>query len=598
MEALLLDTLVVLLAATALAVPLSRRLGLGSILGYLVAGIVIGPSGVGLITNVGQISDVSKLGVVMLLFLIGLELRPHRLWVLRKAVFGLGLGQMVPSTILLAVLAHLAGWGWPAAIAGGAGLALSSTAIVLPMLGERNLLSSAGGRDAFAVLLFQDMAFIPLVAIVPLLGGGHVPTHVSWQLVGKDVLAITAILVGGSVLIRPIFRLVGGARTKEVFTATGLLLVAGTAALADWAGLSMSLGAFMAGVMLSDSEFRHQIQADVEPFEGLLLGFFFISVGMSANLKLVIAHPVLILVSLIALIVAKVAIAFVVGFIKRRAIKPALRFSLALPEGSEFSFVLFGAAVSAGVLSRGQADIANAVVALSMLVAPAIFAGSERFVMLRLGARPERRADPIIGPAAPVIICGFGRMGQIVGRVLRMQRIPFTALEKDVDQVDAVRRFGSRVYLGNPAREEILRAAGADKATILVVALDDIEETNAVVETAKRHFVNLTILARARDRRHAHRLMEFGIKGIVRETFFSSLHLSELVLEELSIPTDRARRAIELFREHDERTLIATQPIAGDERRLIQSTREAAQELIELFEADQSDRLASDPAAG
>jgi glutathione-regulated potassium-efflux system ancillary protein KefC len=233
MEALLLDTLVVLLAATALAVPLSRRLGLGSILGYLVAGIVIGPSGVGLITNVGQISDVSKLGVVMLLFLIGLELRPHRLWVLRKAVFGLGLGQMVPSTILLAVLAHLAGWGWPAAIAGGAGLALSSTAIVLPMLGERNLLSSAGGRDAFAVLLFQDMAFIPLVAIVPLLGGGHVPTHVSWQLVGKDVLAITAILVGGSVLIRPIFRLVGGARTKEVFTATGLLLVAGTAALAD-----------------------------------------------------------------------------------------------------------------------------------------------------------------------------------------------------------------------------------------------------------------------------------------------------------------------------------------------------------------------------
>ncbi|HTT82582.1 MAG TPA: monovalent cation:proton antiporter-2 (CPA2) family protein, partial [Rhizomicrobium sp.] len=302
----MLDTLVVLLAATAIAVPLSRRLGLGSILGYLVAGIVIGPSGVRLITDVGQISDVSRLGVVMLLFLIGLELRPHRLWVLRKAVFGLGLGQMVPSTILLAALAHLAGMQWPAAIATGAGLALSSTAIVLPMLGERNLLSSAGGRDAFAVLLFQDMAFIPLVAVVPLLGGGHVPTHVSWQLVGKDVLAIAAILVGGSFLIRPIFRLVGGAKTKEVFTATGLLLVAGTAALAAWAGLSMSLGAFMAGVMLSDSEFRHQIQADVEPFEGLLLGFFFISVGMSANLELVIAHPILILVSLLALIFAKV----------------------------------------------------------------------------------------------------------------------------------------------------------------------------------------------------------------------------------------------------------------------------------------------------
>ena len=587
----MLETLVVLLAATLIAVPLTRRFGLGSILGYLLAGIAIGPSGLRLVTDVGQIAGVSELGVIMLLFLIGLELRPARLGSLRNDILGLGFGQMIPSTLVLAGLAYLAGVPWAGAVTLGAGLALSSTAIVLPMLGERSLLSSPAGRDAFVVLLFQDMAFIPLVALVPLLAGSQLTTQVPWVWAAKGVFAIVAILVGGSFLIRPLFRIVGGAKVPEIFTATALFLVVGTAALAGWAGLSISLGSFMAGVLLSNSEYRHELQADIKPFEGLLLGFFFISIGMSANLGLALAKPLVVAAWLGELVLAKVLIAFVLGWIKRRNLGQALRFSLALPEGSEFSFVLFGVAVSAGVLAQDQADMATVVVALSMVVTPALFAVSEHFVVARLCNKPkEPPADPIDNTAPPVIICGFGRVGQIVGRVMRMQKIPFTALDKDVGQVDVVRRFGQKVYLGDPAREEVLRAAGAETAKIIVVALDDMEETVAVVETVKRHFDNVKLYVRARNRRHAHRLMEIGVTGFVRETFYSSLRLTELVLEGLDVPKDRARRALELFEEHDRKNLIATQPISGDEKRLIQSTQDATQELIELFEADQAER--------
>jgi monovalent cation:proton antiporter-2 (CPA2) family protein len=586
----MIETLVALLAATTIAVPISRRLGFGSILGYLIAGVVIGPSGMRFVTDVHQIATVSELGVVMLLFLIGLELRPHRLWILRNAVFGLGIGQMLPTLLLLAGLIHLTGTPWPGAVVLGAGLALSSTAIALPMLGERNLLSSTSGRDSFAALLFQDMAFIPLVALVPLLAGGSVPTSVPWLTVARGLAVVAVILVGGGFLVRPMFRAIGGAKTPEVFTATALLLVVGTAALAHWAGLSMSLGAFMAGVLLSDSEYRHELQADIEPFEGLLLGFFFISVGMSANLGLAVHQPGLVAALVVVLILAKASILFVLGFWKRRSVKSALRFSLALPEGSEFSFVLFGAAVSAGALQQDRADLATLVVAVSMAVAPVLFALSERLVIPRMGARKEAAYDDIDDGPTPVIICGFGRMGQIVGRVLRMQGIAFTALDKNPAQVEVVRRFGNKVYFGNPAREELMRAAGADAARVLVVVLDDMDETLQVVDLAKRHFPHLVILARARNRHYVHLLMDRGVTGIVRETFLSSLRLTEMALDKLDIDPESAHRAIELFREHDERTLVETHAIAHDEKQLIQSTQQAAQELQDLFEADREGR--------
>jgi len=531
-------TLVILLGAIAVAVPASRYLGLGSILGYLVAGAIVGPSGFGLITNVGEIGDVSALGVTMLLFLIGLELRPHRLWVLRKAVFGMGIGQMLPTALLIALLVHLAGTGWPSAVVLGIGLALSSTAIVLPMLTERNLLPSVAGRDSFAVLLFQDMAAIPVLALVPLLAGGHVSGHAAVIDLVRALAVIAAILIGGSVLVRPLFRMVGYAKSPEVFTATALLLVVGTAALADWAGLSASLGAFMAGVLVSDSEYRHELQADIEPFEGLLLGFFFMSVGMSADLSLGLHHPGLIIALVLALICLKSCIAFLVSYYRRRLLGPAIRFALALPEGSEFSFVLFGSAVAAGALDRPLAGIATLVVALSMMVTPILFAGSERFILPRIERRKERAAatfDPNLEQAASaaVIICGFGRFGQIIGRVLNMQRITYVALDKSQEQVDIVRRFGNRVFYGDPTREQVMRAAGAEDARVLVIALDEMEASLQVAQMVRVKFPHLHVLARARNRRHVHLLMGAGVEAIVRETFFSSLRLSELLLEKL-----------------------------------------------------------------
>lgn len=584
----MLFTIAILLATAVLLVPLSRRLGFGSVLGYLVGGALIGPSGLRLITDVDEIAGVSELGVVMLLFLIGLEVRPQRLWVMRRAVFGLGPAQVAVTAAVLAVAGHIYGLPWAAAAVVGAGLALSSTAIVLPMLAERNLLGTPSGRDTFAVLLFQDLAFIPLVAAVPLLaGGGSAPDHVPWLKVAQAVGAIAVILVGGRFLIRPAFRAIGGARTPEVFTALALFVVAGTGALASAAGLSTSLGAFLGGVLLSDSEYRHEVQADVEPFEGLLLGFFFLSVGMSANLHLALQDPWFFVAVVPGLMFAKAAVAFALGRIGKQPTRTALRFALALPQGSEFSFVLFAAAIAAGALTRTASDRATLAIALSMAATPLLFAAAERFVMPRLQERTKPAYDVIKDDDAPVIICGFGRVGQIVGRILSMRGIKFTALEPDSEQLEVLRRFGAKAYYGDPSRPDLLRAAGADHARLLVVALDDMEQTLKVVEVARRTFPKLRVVARARNRRHAHLLMDRGVTRFVRETFYSSLRLSEMVLEDLGVATDEARRAVELFREYDQRSLMESHAYYDDERQLIQSAKQAADELSGLFDSDQ-----------
>jgi monovalent cation:proton antiporter-2 (CPA2) family protein len=582
----MLATLVALLAAAVIAVPLTRRLGLGSVLGYLLAGVAIGPFGLGLVSTLDQIADISELGVVMLLFLIGLEVRPKRLWVMRRAVFGLGTGQLVMSAAVLAGLAHLAGISWPGAIVVGMGFALSSTAIVLPMLAERELLQSKPGRDVFAVLLFQDLAFIPLVALVPLLAEHTVPNHIPLRDVAQAVGAIIVILVGGRFAVPRLIRAIGGARTPEVFTAVSLLIVTGFAYIASLAGLSMSLGAFMAGVLMSQSEYRHELEADIAPFEGLLLGFFFISVGMSADLGIAWSQPGFLLAMTSMLLVTKIAICAVLAAITRQAKSDAVRFSLALPQASEFSFVLFAAAVDVGALSQGMADMATLSAAVSMAATPLLFAASERFLIPRLQVEPPADFDTIESADAPVIICGFGRMGQIVGRVLRMHGIAFTALERDPGQVDVVRRFGNKVYFGDPSRPSLLRAAGAERAKLLIVAQADMEATLRVVDVAKRNFPALTILTRARNRRHAHLLMDRDVDLIVRETFYSALHMAEETLQALGISPEDAKRSVALFEAHDTQNLINSHAIYQDEKQLIQNTQQATQELLALFEAD------------
>ncbi len=579
-------TLVILLAAAALAVPLSRRAGFGSVLGYLLAGVAIGPSGLRLITNVEQISNVAELGIVMLLFLIGLELRPARLWVMRRAVFGLGAAQLLATAAALGVLARIGGGlAWSGAAVLGLGFAQSSTAIVLPLLAERDLLAGRAGRSTFAVLLFQDLSFIPLVALVPLLAGGAAPIALPWRAAAIGLGTIAAILLGGRYLLPRAFRLIGGARVAEAFTLLALLTVLGTAALAYEAGLSESLGAFMAGVLLSESEYRHELQADIEPFEGVLLGFFFISVGMQADMGLLLRHPAALALGTAGLVAIKATLAFAIGRIGGQDRATATRFALALPQGSEFSFVLFAAAVAAGALHPDAARAATLVVALSMIATPLLFAASETWLVPRLKLRAEPVYDDIEG-AAPVIIAGFGRVGQIVGRVLRTQGIAFTALEKDPGQVEVIRRFGAQIYYGDPARPDLLRAAGAETARLLVVAIEDTEENLRIVEVARRTFPNLRIIARARNRRHAHLLMDRGITTIVRDTFHSSLRLADEALQVMDVDPAQAARTVAVFEARDEQLLTETHAIYRDEQQMIQSVQQAAEELRTLFEAD------------
>lgn len=590
-----LSTLVILLAAAVVAVPVAKRFGFGSVLGYLGAGLIIGPAGLRLVTDVESIAQVSELGVVMLLFLIGLELRPARLWVMRRSVLGLGAAQVAVTAAVLALAGHVFGLGWSTAIVVGFGLALSSTAIVLPMLAERELLATRAGRDGFSVLLFQDLAVIPAVALLPLFNGGisgvtaMAPAQV-WLAVGQGIAAVLVVLMGGRFLIRPIFRAVEGAKAPEIFTATALVIVMGTAALVSLVGLSMSLGAFMAGVLLSDSEYRHELQADIEPFEGLLLGVFFISVGMGADLGLLVERPLVILVGVVLLLAIKTGIAFALARLAGQKMGDAARFSVALAQAGEFGFVLFSAAVAVHVMTEEQSAAAMLVVTLSMVASPLLFALEERWLAPRLERRrPAREFDAIDGAPTPVIIAGFGRMGQIVGRILRLRRIRYTALDNHVEQIDLVRRFGNKAYYGDPTRLDVLRAAGGSEAKVIVVALEPVADSLKVVEHVKRHFPNLAIVARARNRRHAHLLMDQGVTHIVRETFYSSLRLTEQVLEELGIEPADAKRTIAVFEEHDERTLVDQHGFYDDEKQMIQTSKQAAVELRRLLEADRGE---------
>lgn len=586
-------TFVSLLAAAVVAVPLAKRLGLPSVLGYLAAGLMIGPAGFDLVDDVDSVGAISELGVVMLLFLIGLELRPRRLWVMRRSVLGLGAAQLAVTGALLCAIARLLSLPWPAAVVVGFSLALSSTAIVLPMLAEHELLTGEAGRDGFAVLLFQDIAVIPMVALLPVLNGefGEMTEHSAWLAILRAAGALLIVLIGGRYLIRPIFRLVESAKTPEIFTATALVVVGGTAALVSTVGLSMSLGAFMAGVLLSDSEYRHELQADIEPFEGLLLGVFFMSVGMSTNLDLLAAEPGFVLAAAAGLLLIKAAIAFALALLAGHDRLNAARFAAALPQAGEFGFVLFIAALAEGLLSPARADLAMLVITLSMIAAPPLFALEERFLAPRLVKAPQRAFDAIDGPATPVIICGFGRFGQVIGRILRVKKIAFTALDRNGEQIDLVRRYGTTAYYGDPARLDVLRSAKAAEAQVLVVALDDVAQSLKVVEHVKRHFPHLAILARVRNRRHAHLLMDQGVTHIVRETYHSSLRLGELVLEELGMDAAEAERTVQLFREHDERLLVDQHGIYDDEKQVIQTTRQAMTELSGLLAADRG----SDP---
>ncbi|HSW14247.1 MAG TPA: monovalent cation:proton antiporter-2 (CPA2) family protein [Solimonas sp.] len=571
------------LACAVLFVPLYRRLGLGAVLGYLSAGILIGPSALGLVEDVGQVLHFSEFGVVLLLFVIGLELQPSRLWTLRRAVFGLGGAQVGLTMALLGLAGWLLGLPPVAALVAGFGLAMSSTAFVLQMLAERKELSARHGRAAFAILLFQDLSVIPFLALIPLLaaqgatGGGQ-----GWIEAARVVGMFALVIFAGRYALRPLFRAIAASDTPEVFTAAALLVVLATALGMQAVGLSMSLGAFTAGVLLADSEYRHELQADIEPFKGLLLGLFFIAVGMSADIGLLLAQPALVLGLTAGLLAAKALVLFALGRLHGLTAEQARSLAFALPQGGEFAFVLFGVAVTAGVMDAGLQSLLIVVVTLSMIATPLLY-------MLQARWRRESAARPYdeIGPQEhDVILAGFGPFGQVVGRILRVKRIPFTVLDKDSEQVDFVRRFGSKIFYGDAGRLDLLRAAEAHKARLFVLVIPDIEASLHVAETVRRHFPHLQIFAMAINRNHALRLMDLGISHVIRRSYFSSLEMTRLLLQALGDTPEAARHAVDTFQRHDEVTLRRQQALFRDEQQLIQSARDAAQELEQLFEAD------------
>lgn len=582
----LLELAAIFLLTAVLLVPLFQRLKLGAVLGYLAAGMLLGPWGLGVAPDAENMLAFAEFGVALLLFLVGLELEPARLWSMRRLVFGLGGSQVFLTALVLGLIAAWLGLTWQAAVVAGFGLAMSSTALVLSSLAERGLLGSNHGREAFAVLLFQDIIVIPLIALLPLLAYASMGDAVSWTVAAKAVAAIVVFVLAGRVVVRPALKFIATHSSPEVFTAAALLLVVAAAVLTERLGVTMSLGAFLAGLMLADSEFRHELQADIEPFKGLLLGLFFMTVGMSANLTLAREAPLLLLGLAIGFSLLKCAVVFAVASAAKIPGNEGRRLAVALGQGGEFAFVLFGAAAAIGVLDAGTRELLVMVVTISMLLASPVMALHERVLAWWTARNVEAEYDRIDAAPAPVIIAGFGRFGQIVARVLRMCGVPFTALEASYAQVDFVRRYGNRIYYGDASRPELLHAAKAGEAKLFVLAIDDVEASVKTAAIVRRNFPQLDILARARNRVHYFRLRDLGVRTIYRDTFPASLDVAHQALLRLGFGVAAAEHAVNLFKQHDEAQLETQYEVHHDEAQLVQTVQQAAKQLSELFEAD------------
>jgi monovalent cation:proton antiporter-2 (CPA2) family protein len=577
----------VFLAAAAIAAPLGRSLRMGAVLGYLAAGVIIGPYVLG---PLYALDDVSKLlhfgefGVVMLLFVIGLELRPVRLWAMRSAIFGLGAAQLVITSLVIAAIGIAIGLTAAQALFIGLALSMSSTAFALQVLEEKNELTTRHGRLAFSVLLFQDLAAIPLIALVPLFALGHAETTMDFKSAALAILTILGVIVVGRFLLSRLYRFVAATGVREAMTASALLTVVGVALIMEAVGLSAALGSFIAGALLADSEYRHQIEADIAPFEGLLLAVFFIAVGMSIDLSVVVAEPLQLIAIVAVLITLKASILYLLGRWWTLDSAAARRLGLVLSQGGEFAFVLFGAGALQGVIEQSTANLLILAVTFSMAATPLLLLIDDK---VEEALRPE--APPYDTPAGGeghVIIAGFGRFGQIVARILRARQIPFTALDSSVEQVDFVRRFGAQIYYGDAGRLDILRAAGADKARAFVLAIDKVDSSLRVAEMVRTRFPDLPIYARARDRTHVHKLMDLGVTIIERETFLAALELTKDLLRGLGLKEAEVRRLVETFKRLDERRLYEDYQYYTDLEKVRANAMSQAKELEELFARD------------
>ncbi len=584
------------LAAAVIAVPLAKKLGLGSIIGYLVAGIAIGPWGLGLVTNVQDILHFAEFGVVLMLFLVGLELEPKRLWNLRRPIFGWGSAQVLGCAAILMGAAMVFGVSWPTALVAGLGLALSSTAIALQAISERNLMPTSSGQAGFSILLFQDVAAIPILALLPLLavisGENEALAQSNRALEAIKIVAlIGGIILGGRLLLRPLLRLIANSGTPEIFTAASLLLVVGIAGLMQLVGLSMALGAFLAGVLLAESEYRRELETDIEPFKGLLLGLFFIAVGMSIDFGVLMKSPGLMAAILLGFLGLKLAVIYGLARLMKLPWQERPVVVALLAQGGEFAFVVFQAAAGANVFSAGTASLLIGAVALSMLITPLLLIAVDRLLLPRYARRNAPQLAEISEPQeAPVIIAGFGRYGQIVGRMLLAQGIAPTVLDHDAEMIEAVRAFGYRVFYGDASRLDLLRTAGATTARILVLAVDDVEQSLKIVDLAKEHFPQLQIVARARDVTHWNALRDRGVMRVQRELFESSLRSARGVLELLGQSPHEARQAAMRFRQHNIALFEKMHPHHKDRAKVIAVVKQGRRQLEEQMAQEREEQ--------
>ena len=594
----MLEIALIYLAAAIVAVPIAKRVGLGSVLGYLIAGILIGPYALGIVGDQTDVMHFAEFGVVMMLFLVGLELQPARLWKLRHSILGLGGLQVVlTAAAIFAFCYWVFTMHWQTALAIGLMLALSSTAIVLQSLEEKGWLKQEAGQNAFSVLLFQDIAIIPILALLPLLAfapqssskdisDSIIASWPVWQQVGVSVAVIAAIIAGGKYVSAPLFRYIAQTHMREIFTIFALFLVVAIALVMQSIGLSPALGTFLAGVVLAESEFRHELEADIEPFKGLLLGLFFITVGASINFELLADEFTTVIALVALLIVVKACILFALAITFNISKKQRLLFALALAQGGEFAFVLLSVTTTLSILTPEQTGLVTLVVAVSMLIAPLLLMVHEQIQKRSSSAQPEFDKPEQISTAKHVIIAGYGRFGQIMGRLLHAQGYDITVLDHSPSQIELLRRFGNTVFYGDAARQELLEAAGAQTAQMLVVAIDDADKTLEIIKLSHKNYPQLKIVARAIDRRHAYQMLNLKVDAFNRETVDSAINLAVEALELLGNNKEDAERAGKLFRDHDRAAVVQLAGLWGDDASYGVAVRQRMEDLKQVLQQD------------
>jgi len=607
----LLLAIFVLLAASVALAPLAKALGFGTVLGYLAAGVLIGPYGLGLVRDTDLLRQTSEFGIVMMLFLIGLDLQPSEVWRMRHRVLGLGLTQMVVTGGLLTLILGLTGMDWTAAIIAGLALAMSSTAIAMQSIEQRDITRTDTGRGSLAILLVQDVAVIPILAAIPLLaiaGADPITTDLAeaaqaiedpadWLTTIAVIGAFFAAILAGRFLVRPLLAFVASTGVREAFTALGLALVVGAALLTQLVGLSPALGAFIGGVLLADSEYRHELVSNLDPFKGLLLGLFFISVGMSIAFSELVAHPFEILALIVGFVAIKFAVLFALASIFRMHLADRLLLAILLSQAGEFAFVILQFAHTANAIAPADHSLLSVAIALSMATTPLLLFAFDRVVAPRLDARRKRRDDDDIDDHQNIVVLGYGRFGQIVTRMLRAQGFEMTLIDDDPAQIELVKRFGVKVFYGDASRLDLLHAAGVAHARLVVIAVGGRERILTIARHLRRNFPDVTIAARAVDRGHAHELMDLGVEIFERETFLSAVSLGAKVLVELGHDPDDARAVATAFETHDNQLLYDSFAVREDADAYIGLVRKSMDLLNDAMMADKPETDPDKPAS-